>query len=96
MTDRDVVAAQVEEVLGERVRPMLKSHGGGIAVREIDPTGVVRLDWLGACTGCPLRPLTTTALIQPELEAIDGVSEVDTGFRVSRAAAERLARIARG
>jgi Fe-S cluster biogenesis protein NfuA len=94
--DRETVAAEVEAVLTARVRPMLKSHGGGIAVREIDERGVVRLAWLGACTGCPLRPITTAGLVQPELEAIHGVTEVDTGFRVSKAAAERLSRIHRG
>lgn len=90
------MAAEVEDVLSARVRPMLKSHGGGIAVREIDERGVVRLDWLGACAGCPLRPITTAGLVQPELEAIEGVSEVDTGFRVSKAAAARLSRVYRG
>jgi Fe-S cluster biogenesis protein NfuA len=91
--DDPALEARVDEVLTERVRPMLKSHGGGIAIREIDHHGVVRLDWLGACTGCPLRPVTTAGLIEPELERIEGVSGVDTGFRVSRAAAERLRRI---
>jgi hypothetical protein len=37
--------------------------------------------------------VTTAGLIEPELERIEGVSGVDTGFRVSRAAAERLRRI---
>lgn len=92
---REALAAEVEEVLEGRVRPLLKSHGGSMTVREIDAHGVVRLDWLGACTGCPLRPMTTAGLIEPELTAIEGVSEVDTGARVSKAAAARLSRISR-
>jgi Fe-S cluster biogenesis protein NfuA len=91
--DAAAIESRVEDALTERLRPMLKSHGGGIAIREIDHHGVVRLDWLGACTGCPLRPVTTAGLIEPELTRIEGVTGVDTGFRVSRAAAERLRRV---
>lgn len=84
---------RVEAALEDRVRPLLKMHGGSIAVREIDDDGVVRLEWLGACTGCPLRPATTAGLLEPELTAIPGVTGVDAGFKVSEAAATRLARI---
>jgi Fe-S cluster biogenesis protein NfuA len=72
---------------------MLKMHGGNIGLREVDAEGVVRLQWQGACTGCPLRPITTAGLLEPELKSIPGVSAVDAGFKVSAAASKRLARI---
>lgn len=57
---------RLEEVLEEQVRPMLRSHGGG--VRLVDwVDGVVYVELQGACAGCPSADLDTKQLIEGAL-----------------------------
>src|SRR5438093_2000183 len=42
----------------EKVRPYLKSHGGGVEVLGIDDEGVLMLRLQGSCDGCPSSTLT--------------------------------------
>ena len=90
----DALAARIEDALDTRVRPLLKMHGGSIEVQEVTEEGHVRLGWLAGCVGCPMRALTTVGLVQPALEGLEGVTSVDTGSRVSPAAAARLRNVA--
>ena len=83
----------VESVLEHRVRPQLASHAGDIRVREITPDGVVKLEWLGACTGCPLQPVTTASTLWTTLERIPGVTRIDAGWRAAPEVEERLRRV---
>ena len=89
----ETLGDMVESVLEHRVRPQLASHAGDIRVREITPDGVVKLEWLGACTGCPLQPVTTAATLWTTLERIPGVTRIDAGWRAAPEVEERLRRV---
>lgn len=89
----DALLAEVERTLERVVRPQLASHAGDIRVKEITPEGVVRLEWLGACTGCPLQPVTTAATLWTTIEQIPGVTSIDAGWRTSPQVEENLRRV---
>lgn len=57
---------EIEAVLDEYVRPLLRTHGGDMEVLEVDG-GVLRFKLKGKCSGCPAADLTTEELIQAEL-----------------------------
>lgn len=57
---------EVEAVLNEHVRPLLRTHGGDMEVLEV-ADGIVRFKLKGKCSGCPAADLTTEELIQTEL-----------------------------
>ena len=63
----------IEAVLDEHVRPLLRTHGGEMEIIEVED-GVVRFKLKGRCAGCPAADLTTEALIQSELvERVPGI-----------------------
>jgi Fe-S cluster biogenesis protein NfuA len=53
----------VEEVLDE-IRPALQADGGNVELLEISEDGIVKLDMVGACAGCPMATLTLKAGIE--------------------------------
>ena len=57
---------EIETVLDEHVRPLLRGHGGDMEVIEA-ADGVVRFKLKGKCAGCPAADLTTEELIQSTL-----------------------------
>ena len=65
--DRDAAAAAdaVDAAL-EELRPMIESHGGMITVEEIKD-GVVRLQMMGSCDGCPSSAATLTGGLEEAL-----------------------------
>jgi Fe-S cluster biogenesis protein NfuA len=70
---------------------LLAAHAGGLQLGEVRG-GEVWVSYTGMCTGCPLRPLTTTATVRPALLALDGVTAVHVaGGRISEEAEARLA-----
>jgi Fe-S cluster biogenesis protein NfuA/nitrite reductase/ring-hydroxylating ferredoxin subunit len=61
----------------EKVRPYLKSHGGGVEVLSMDDDGVLLLRLQGSCEGCPSSTLTVKlALERAIMEAAPEVTEV--------------------
>ena len=64
----DDLTTRVERAL-EQVRPYLKSHGGDVALVEIDD-GVVRLQMKGSCHGCPSSAMTLKTKIDEAICAI--------------------------
>lgn len=56
----------IEAVLDEHVRPLLRTHGGEMEIIEVED-GVVRFKLKGKCAGCPAADLTTEELIQTAL-----------------------------
>ena len=65
--DREALAAaeSVDAAL-EELRPMIESHGGMITVEEIKD-GVVKVQMLGSCDGCPSSAATLTGGLEEAL-----------------------------
>ena len=58
---------EIEAVLDQYIRPMLRTHGGDMEVLELTDEGVLRFRMRGKCAGCPAADLTTEELIQTAL-----------------------------
>lgn len=67
---------ELEAVLDEYVRPLLRTHGGDMEVISVED-GLMRFRLKGKCAGCPAADLTTEELIQSEvLEHYPAVKQV--------------------
>ena len=71
------IREQVEQILEERVRPMLHSHGGEVRLVDVRD-GNVFVELQGTCAGCPSADLSTKGFIEstlraaiPELNAVE-------------------------
>lgn len=53
----------LEEIIERHIRPLLRDHGGDIAIREINGKDV-RVTLLGACKGCPAAQITIEQTVQ--------------------------------
>lgn len=62
----------------EAIRPALQSDGGDMRVLSVDEeTGVVDIELMGACGGCPMSSLTLKAGIERILkDRVPGITEV--------------------
>ena len=59
---------RIETVLDEKVRPVLRAHGGEISVDHLED-GVLYVKLLGQCAGCPSADLTNETIVEAELTA---------------------------
>ena len=59
---------RVEAALDEKVRPVLRAHGGEIAADRLED-GVLYVKLLGQCAGCPSADLTNETIVEAELTA---------------------------
>jgi Fe-S cluster biogenesis protein NfuA len=64
--DRDFEVQDAVNAALEEVRPYVESHGGTIAVDSI-VDGVVKVQMLGSCDGCPSSAATLTAGVEEAL-----------------------------
>lgn len=77
------LAAAVEAVLENDVRPQLKEHGGDVALVAVDD-GICRVKLLGQCSGCPSALLTTREVIgEAIMEAVPQIKSVELDSQVS-------------
>jgi len=62
----------------EVIRPALQDDGGDIVLHEVhEDTGVVEVELVGACVGCPASTQTLKVGIERIMrDRVDGVSEV--------------------
>ncbi|MDQ1438798.1 MAG: hypothetical protein QOK43_2427 [Acidimicrobiaceae bacterium] len=74
---REVMEAALLEAV-DAIRPALQSDGGDMRVLSFDEeTGVVDIELLGACGGCPMSSMTLKAGIERILrDRVPGLSEV--------------------
>ena len=77
------VEQRIEAILEEKVRPMLRSHGVEVRL-DVYADGVVSVELLGACSGCPSADLSTRGLIEdilraevPEVTSVELTQAVD-------------------
>jgi Fe-S cluster biogenesis protein NfuA len=65
--ERELAAAfEAVDAAMDELRPMIESHGGMITVEEIKD-GVVKLQMMGSCDGCPSSAATLTGGIEEAL-----------------------------
>jgi len=62
----------------DAIRPALQADGGDMRVLEFDEdTGVVEIELMGACGGCPMSSMTLKAGIERILkDRVPGLTEV--------------------
>ncbi len=61
---------KVEEVIEKEIRPALMKDGGNIALVDVDEKeGVVKVQLLGACQGCPMAMITLTMFVEEHLRS---------------------------
>ncbi|HYN33132.1 MAG TPA: NifU family protein [Ilumatobacteraceae bacterium] len=72
-----VMREQVEATI-EVIRPALQADGGDIILHDVDEdTGIVSVELIGACVGCPASTQTLKAGIERIMrDRVDGVTEV--------------------
>lgn len=65
----------------DSIRPYLKADGGDVAVKEVTPENVVRLEFVGACGHCSMSSMTFKAGVEaaikrdvPEIKAIEVIN----------------------
>jgi len=52
-----ITVEAVDKVLDE-IRPALRADGGNVEVLEVSEDGIVKLEMVGACAGCPMATMT--------------------------------------
>jgi Fe-S cluster biogenesis protein NfuA len=86
------VSRQALEVRLAEINLLMRAHAGAIELMNVTETGVVTVRFVGKCTGCELRPVTTVGTVRPGLLAVAGVMRVVVlGARMSEEAEERMA-----
>jgi Fe-S cluster biogenesis protein NfuA len=74
----------IQEVLDEQVRPLLKAHNGDIELTGIDEGGIVYLRIMGACATCMGAKQTVDDIIVANIrEACPWVADVHVSQGVS-------------
>ncbi|MGH9223093.1 MAG: NifU family protein [Acidimicrobiales bacterium] len=70
--------AELEAAI-EAIRPALQMDGGDVTLVGVDEsTGVVDIELIGACVGCPASTMTLKAGIERILkDRVDGITEVN-------------------
>ncbi len=67
---------EVKKIL-DKIRPSLQADGGDVKLVGVDDDGVVKVQLMGACKGCPMSTLTVKNGIEKTLkEHVPGVKEV--------------------
>ena len=67
---------RVDEALDE-IRPYIRSHAGDVNIVDVSDDGVVKLQMVGTCHGCPMSMLTLRLGIERILtEKVDGITRV--------------------
>jgi Fe-S cluster biogenesis protein NfuA len=75
---------EIQAVLDEKVRPLLRAHNGDIELTGIEEGGVVRLRLLGACASCMGAEQTVNDVVVASIrESCPWVSDVSVETGVS-------------
>ena len=59
--------AKINQALDE-IRPFLKSDGGDISFIELTDDNVVKVQFLGACTGCSVNQMTLKSGVETTIQ----------------------------
>ena len=67
---------RVDQALDE-IRPYIHSHAGDVNIVDVSEDGVVKLQMVGTCHGCPMSMLTLRLGIERILtEKVEGITQV--------------------
>ncbi len=67
---------RVDSALDE-IRPYIHSHAGDVNLVDVSDEGVVKLQMVGTCDGCPMSLMTLRLGIERILlEKVEGITEV--------------------
>src|SRR3990170_5299478 len=67
---------RVDSALDE-IRPYIHSHAGDVNIVDVSDEGVVKLQMVGTCHGCPMSMVTLRLGIERILmEKVEGITEV--------------------
>lgn len=69
----ETLLERVEQVLSEHVRPAMGEHQGDVEVKSLED-GVLKLRFLGQCSGCPGARLTLEGLVAAQIK--DALPEI--------------------
>jgi Fe-S cluster biogenesis protein NfuA len=83
LDDDDEVVAMIKELIEDRIRPAVQEDGGDIRYKNFDEhTGVVSVQLLGSCVGCPSSSITLKNGVEnmlmhyiPEVTAVEALEE---------------------
>lgn len=74
---------KIQEVIAQKVLPVLQAHNGGIELLEVTPDGFVKVKLTGACSACPGAQQTITEIVEtalkeacPEIKGVIPVHQV--------------------
>ena len=60
----DNIRTKIQQVLDEKIRPMLQMDGGDVELIDFSDDGVVKLRLTGGCAGCPMAGLTMAMTVE--------------------------------
>ena len=79
---------KIEQLISEKIRPVLAEHNGDISLVSFEE-GIVKVRMLGQCAGCPSAMITTEEVIKKEL--MDTSPEIKDVFVVQESSPELIA-----
>lgn len=74
---------KIQEIITQKVLPVLQKHDGGIELVEVTPDGYVKVKLTGACSACPGAQQTVSEIVEtalkeacPEIKGVIPVHQV--------------------
>ena len=61
---------KIEQIIEEKIRPVLHEHNGDIEVVEITSDGFIKVRLTGACATCPGAQQTMAEVVETQLKAV--------------------------
>lgn len=61
------ILEKVHDVIEHDIRPLLRDHGGDLTVIALE-NGILKVKFLGACSGCPGAQMTLEDLVQTKIK----------------------------
>jgi Fe-S cluster biogenesis protein NfuA len=71
------LTTKVENSLNS-IRPYLEADGGNVRIAEVTAENVVRLEFVGACSSCPMSTMTFKAGVEEAiLKSVPEVTKIE-------------------
>ncbi len=80
MEDKELTLREKVENVINKIRPYLKADGGDIRLVDVSEDGIVKVQLLGMCGGCPFAQITLQQTVEasikkevPEVKKVIGI-----------------------